>query len=66
MEEKRKMYNKNCDNGFTDLKQDRKGGGNFMQQTWPTSQIHENQCTQLIGEFHVLKLFCLLLVTSVE
>jgi hypothetical protein len=28
-----KMYNRNCDMACADLKPNRKGGGNFMQQT---------------------------------
>jgi hypothetical protein len=44
------MYNKNCDKACTDLKL-RKGGGNFMHQTSPLSQVYENQCIGLIGEY---------------
>jgi hypothetical protein len=29
-----------------------------MQQTYPTIQVHENQCIRLTGEFHVVKQIC--------
>jgi hypothetical protein len=36
----------------------RKGGENFVQETLPTNQIHENQCMELVEEFCEI-IFCL-------
>jgi hypothetical protein len=60
MGDNRKIFNKNCDKAFTDLKLREKRGWKF----YVTNEVREIRCVGLTGEFYRENIVCPALTSS--